>query len=382
MPDTQPTAAGGQCSPGGSRPFADRFDPPAQLDDLDSQHLQAWSEEISALLDQEIQHAESPIPQFYNPLKTATAADQQTKTICWVAFPNKVAVNAPSDDARWQQADASRGVQDEYCEWSVTRNAAGKITRVTFTCEGPEYWDFLARTDRQKTLDLYRTFVNPAVTMNDLYPNGGAYNPHNRFNNSTTNGAMHLIQVNNTLGAEIDIVARATVRRHRDGRDLTGEEELIACSGYGDADRNSDPHIGGEVNALARLLADVTVANPVGLYIDSFNPSSAWATPDRSDPKDYWSIVRGPADMGVRAVYEVPAAKGFVVGDITINGRTIDFGSQITDFIRIKVTGLACRFSQSRAQPLTNCPGRRGASPAAGLAAHQAAGSGAHARTR
>lgn len=356
------------CSSGGFRPYAGAFDPPAQIDDFDSSLKKSWSDGLSTLFDNEIASAEASPPQFFNPLRTPIAADMQTKTICWTAFPNLVLVNSPSDKARWKRADSSRDFQDEYCEWSVTRNSGGKITRVTFTSEGPEYWEFLAASDQAKTLGLYQRFVNPAVTLADLYPDGMTYNPRNRWNTTTTDGAMHLVQRNNTLGAEIDIVARATVRRLKNSNDdpnspssplKTGEQELITCSGFGEAHRNSDPHIGGEVNTLARLLADVTIANPVGLYLDGFHPSSVWKTPDGSDPQDYWKVVRGPSDMALRAVYEVPPSKSFVVGDILIGSNTIDFASQITDFVKVKVTGLACRFGLSPSKPLANCPAQR-----------------------
>jgi hypothetical protein len=349
-----------QCSSGGSRPYGPRFDPPALLDDLDDARKQNWSDGISNLFDQEVAgDSEGPTPQFFNPLKKPLAADQTTRTICWTAFPNAVKTTAPSDRVRWRKSDGTRDLQDEYCEWSVARNTDGKIVRVTFTCEGPEYWEFLAANDQQKTLDLYQKFVSPAVKLEDLYPGGTTYNPRNKWNSTTTDGAMHLVQRNNTLSAEIDIVAKATIRRKPSDHELTGEQELIACSGYGEATRNSDPHIGGQVNELARLGADITIANPVGLYFDGFYPTSDWATPDGSDPKDNWSIVRGPADMGVRAVYEVPSGKGFVVGDIKIKGQTIDFGAQITDFIKMKVTGLACRIGQINVPPKTTCPTAR-----------------------
>jgi hypothetical protein len=46
-------------------------------------------------------------------------------------------------------ADASRLVQDEYLEWSVQRRPSdGKITSVTFTCEGPEVFSIFS-TRRQ-----------------------------------------------------------------------------------------------------------------------------------------------------------------------------------------------------------------------------------------
>jgi len=333
-----------------------QFDPPANLHDLDDAGRKAWSDYVSSLFDESAKGGgEGPRRQFYNPLRTETAEDQQTLDITWVAFPRSITVSAPSERVRWQRGDASRDVQDEYCEWSVTRDAAShKITRVTFTCEGPEYWQFLASRNPSIVLSLYQQFVSPDVRMDDLFPHGGDYDTRNLFNNSTSECAMHLVQRNNTLSAEIEIVAAATITRNIQGQFLTGEQELIDCGRYGAPQRNSDPHIGGEVNKLARAKADVTLANPIGLYIAGLS-TAGWSTPDGSDPQDYWAIVRGTPDKALRAVYEVPSGKGFVVGDITIGGNAIEFGGQIADFIHIKVTGLACRFGQSTVPPMTSC---------------------------
>ena len=67
------------------------------------------------------------------------------------------------------------------------------------------------------------------------------------------------------------------------------------------------------------------------------------------------TITRGTKEKALRAVYEVPAGRGFVVGDITIDGRKIEFGAQIADFIRIKLTGLATRLGQSTVAPFNGC---------------------------
>ena len=232
--------------------------------------------------------------------------------------------------------------------------ATEKITRVTFTSEGPEYWRFLANRNPNKVLQLYQDLVNPAVQMGDLFVAGG-YNPRNKWNSGTRGGdIVHLIQVNNTLGAFVNIGARSTIVRKIGGNILTGAVELIRCGKYGGENRHSDPHIGSVVNELARLKADITLANPMGLYIHGLFPSG-WATPDGSDPLDYWKIVRGTPELGLRAVYEVPPDKGFVVGDIKISGDAIEFGAQIADFISIKLVGVACRIGQSQAEPVTHC---------------------------
>jgi hypothetical protein len=337
------------------------YAPPGNLDDLDDFGRKAWNAFISNTVDtaikgpdpKEVLH-DSPRPQFYNLTSTDTAEDATSATISWTAFPRIIKITSSSDVQRWKRADASRDVQDEYCEWSVTRDNTDKITRVTFTCEGPEYWEVLAETNAQKVVELYRHHISPDVRPEDLFSPAGRYQPRNKWNDSTSNGAMHLIQRNNTLGAEIELAAAATNRRVINGAELTTEQELIACAKYGAAERNSDPHIGAGVNALARQKADISLADPVGLYFDDLS-TDGWETPDGSDPKSYWTYLRGDANHHVRAVYEVPPEKGFSVGDITISGRPIEFGAQIADFITIKLTGIACRFGRSTAEPQTSC---------------------------
>jgi hypothetical protein len=212
---------------------------------------------------------------------------------------------------------------------------------------GPEYWKFLASVSKTKVLSLYRKHINPAVQAEHLFPHGGPYDPHNRWNNSTTTGAMHLIQQNNSLIAEIELAAAATIVRVRNGAVVTDQQVLISiCSQYGAAERHSDPHIGSEVNTLARGHSDITLANPIGLCIAGLS-TAGWQTPDGSNPMDYWTITRGAPNKALRAVYEVPPGKGFTVGDITINGHNIEFGAQIADFITIKLTGLATRLGKS-----------------------------------
>lgn len=297
---------------------------------------------------------DSPRAQYYNATKTETADDAQTKEIAWTAFPRQIQITSISDVQRWQRADAARAVQDEYCEWSVERNDAGKIVRVTITCEAPEYWRLLASTDPAKTVALYQEFVSPAVRQEHLYDAQGRYIEDNLWNSTTTQSAMHLVQPNNTLSAEIEIAAAATITRVIDGRPLTGERELIQCGLYGSPERNSDPHIGGEVNALARAKADITLANPVGVYFDGLS-TAGWETPDGANPDSFWRYVRGASDYPVRAVFAVPSELGYTVSDIMIAGQAIAFGAQIADFITVKLTGVACRIGQSTVNPMTAC---------------------------
>lgn len=342
-----------------------RFDPPGFLDDFDEEQRAGWSQFISAQIDAAIQGQpeilinDGPRLQFFNPTKTEIADDAVTQSIAWTAFPRQVQVSSISDRQRWRRADSSRDLQDEYCEWSVTRDtASGKITRVTFTCEGPEYWEFLAATAPDKVLALYREFVSPEVQPEDLFDSEGTYNRRNRWNNSTTAGVMHLIQRANTLGAEIELAGGATVRRVLAGQELTGAQELIECGRYGEPERHSDPKIGAEVNALARQRADITLNNPVGLYFDDLSVAG-WETPDAADARQFWRFLRGRDGFFVRAAFEVPPERGYTVSDIRINGREIQFGAQIADFITIRLVGLATRIGQSTVEPMTGCRARR-----------------------
>ena len=342
----------------------ERFDPPGFLDDFNDEQRAMWSEWISDRFDEGVRgkpekfEFDAPRAQFYNPMKVETGSDAQSVDITWVGFPRGVEIMSFSDLQRWRKADEERKLQDEYCEWSVERDPnSGKITRVSFTCEGPEYWQFLAETTPEVALDLYKQFVNPQVELDDLFTREGSdrkYNPLNKWNLTTVEGAMHLIQINNNLGAEIELAAGSSVVREIDGKLLSGEQELIICGGYGGAGRHSDPHIGGQVNSLARQKADVTLENPVGLYFSDLSTES-FKTPDGSDPKSFWTYVRGTEEKPVRAVYEVPPDMGFTVSDVTIEGEPIRYGAQIADFVTIKLTGVATRFGRSTVAPMTSC---------------------------
>ena len=342
-----------------------QFDPPGFLTDLTDSQRAAWSQWISDQLDEasagqpDVYLNDAPRPRFFNPLSHPPDSDAVEQDINWTAFPRIVQLDSATDEERWQAADASRTAQDEYCEWSVVRDPqSSKITRVMFTSEGPEYWQFLAAVNFQKVLELYREHVDAVVQAHELQNPDGTYNRTNKWNNSTRRGAMHLIQAANTLGAEIELAAGSSNVRKINNQYLTGEQELIKCGKYGEPERHSDPHIGAVVNELARRNADVTLANPIGLCIAGLS-TAGWETPDGSNAADYWKITRGTKEKALRAIFEVPIARGFTVSDIRINGKEIRYGAQIADFITIKLTGLATRIGQSHHEPLKDCKKRK-----------------------
>src|SRR5687767_206231 len=115
-----------------------RFDTPARLSETSPADRQAWSGAVSAIFGTYL----GRFPQLYDPTVSDTPADVRVEDIVWTAFPARLLRGATSEAGRWERAD-KREEQDEYCEWSVERDATGKITRVTFTSEVPEYFDYL-----------------------------------------------------------------------------------------------------------------------------------------------------------------------------------------------------------------------------------------------
>jgi hypothetical protein len=353
-----------------------RFDPPAGIDDLDTEHLRnAWSGQVSSMINSNKAGLQASLggspPQFFNELSDPRdIADRVEQEIIWQGFPRLIEKQfGENTTAAFKHAEdntpgaaARKASQDEYLEWHVTRDKAParNIVRVEFTCEGPEYWHFLAQNAPDKVLDLYRKHVSPSVVKSNLFTPAGAYKPLNKWN--TGKGIMHLIQPNNTLGAEVNIGAFATIKRkHPDGSPITDADELIRCAQYGVSGRASDPHIGDIVNGLARQGYSVTIKNPIGLYIHNID-LAGFKKPDGTPVTPaYFKITRGSPGQGLRAIFEVPAGETsgghpFTVSDITIGGVKIAFGGQIAKRISIKLTGVAVEKGKID-NPMFSCTG-------------------------
>jgi hypothetical protein len=357
---------------------------------------------------------------YYNPVTTAIPAGGQVVPIHWVAFPNRLLwyfsqagspgnpfqlspsdvlelgdtgkiagnpafaggfppvpsglnqvcpdINWKSDRSTWKTfgPPGPRGWQDEYCEWSVTRDpATNKITSVMFTCENPDYWFTLWQVDPNKVLSIYQALVSPKVQLSDLYlldSNGKpvvnsltgqpAYNPLNKWNSGTvtttdvSGGAVHLTSPPNTLGAEIYLAGAATLLRDVSSYN---PQNMICCSKYGQPFRNSDPHIGFNANQFVKAGLTISLTDPVGLYIQE--PEwDVYKTPDGTPAQNFWTVVRGNGPSQIlHAVFAVPEDKGYTVSDITINGIGIQWAGQIVQTFQIQLS--ATGFSGSSLPP-------------------------------
>lgn len=312
----------------------ERFDTPARLDDVPTAAREDWSTTVAGIFaDYIAEH-----PQFYDPTTTDTPAGATAAKAAWPAFPARLTRGNPPPEARWTIADKNRAEQDEYCEWSIERDETGKLTRVTFTTEVPEYWQFIAKHDRQRLLDLYHEYVAPDIEPDELF-DGDTYLPDNRHNQGTTGRLAHLVQGDNKLTAAVDLVARATVLRQRDGVPVTKQQALVVCSGLGNQFRHSDPQIAQVVNNAVAMGDDVTLLDPIGLYLDQFD-ATGFRTPDGASAATFWNPERGGVSHTVRASFAVPSERGYALGDLELDGRPISFGAQIADRVRVRVEAL------------------------------------------
>lgn len=355
---------------------------------------------------------------YYDPLTADIPAGAQAAAIQWQAFPGRIAFYFPTlsptdvlslGDTGYQTDKQTfpnitrdpcsgatidmpygpygpRGWQDEYCEWSVVRDpTTQKILRIDFTCENPEYWNSVWMVDPQRVCDLYRsTLGKPQIELADLYlcdasgqpiidPSTGrpAYNPLNRWNSGpfstdTQGGAMHLTSTPNTLQTEINLAASSTVQRNSGNVDPTA---LICCSQYGQAHRNSDPHIGQVGNILVSQGNTVSLTDPPGLYIQEPDfAASNYAAPGGADPASFWTVVRGretladadgnplPGNFILHATYAVPAALGFTVSDITINNQPIEWAGQIAQTMSMQILATPFAASAPAAEDCVGAP--------------------------
>jgi hypothetical protein len=311
------------------------FDTPASLRDAPagSPFYTAWSNFIANRL-VDLNPGDNA-GAFYDPSQTDVNV-VATKTLTWIGFPRDKLLPGNRDDkpAAFAAADADvalRNPQNEYFEWYVTRNRAGKITKLTFVTETPEYYQTLWDNDPALVVNLYRALVNPAVTQADLQT-GTAYNKFNRWN--TVDGIVHYIQSINTLSAAFGLAqsARTAASPFRDN--------FEARPALATQPTAVDPRVSFDVHMLIRKGLYVTFRDPIGLYIVEWN-DSGFTKPNGSPVDNYWRIVRGSPGMVLRLEYEVPAGQGFVVGDIRIGGHQIVYGGQVAEHITVSTSGTA-----------------------------------------
>jgi hypothetical protein len=392
------------------------FQPPANLNDFNrsamgQQLANAWHTMMNDLVTAD----PGTSPAFYNPLAPPTNDPPAVAAPEWTGLPRAIkrlvsgsvaaaaqhvenAISMGNPDPMFGKftppfhetgsstifAGPAYRPQDEYLEWVTIKDPDGTITEVSFTCEGPEYWKQIS-ADQQLLLALYQELLqNNTIQLADLLfpkavtwqnPNGGVenyqagdYNPYNKWN---IQGAVHLTQPANTLGAEIELARQATLLYGRP-TEVTSDPDLICCADYGAVNRMSDPTIGSGVNTQVRLGNRVSLRNPIGLYIKGID-ASAFSLPDGTPfaaASSCFEILRpappAATDMIVRARFRVPPGQllngnQLRVGDLLVNGEKIVTGGQVADVVTMTLYALAIPGAPAQ-QPLAckyrPCPDR------------------------
>lgn len=317
-----------------------RFAAPGNIVETSPDVLESWSVVVVGIFND----VAAEFPRFYNPTIDESPDDHRRHDVTWPAFPGDLLSQRIAQRERWERADSARQFQDEYCEWSVLRDA-GRITRVTFTSETPGYYDHLMTHDPELLLRLYAQAIGRTATLAELQDDFGNYKPDNALNNGTDGAIVHLAQDDNTLGAAVRLAGTATILREDENGPVTHPQSLVRCGGLGVATRHSDPRIAAAVNNLVADGFDVTLGDPPGLYLDRF-VTTGFETPDDADAADFWTVERGEPGHVVRARFEVPPDRDYTVSDISIGGRPIEFGSQLAERLHVRVTAMAKPSSQ------------------------------------
>lgn len=306
-----------------------KFATPAQLKDVPdgSPFYKNWSSFISGLTGNTKKGDGGGA--YYNPTKTDVNI-QAEKQMTWMAFPRELMLKGAAGANRnkaFIDADADitkRLPQIEYFEWKVERSN-GKITKVIFVTETADYYELLWDDDRAAVLNLYRQLVSPAVVEADLHKKG-VYNKFNKWN--TTHGIVHYIHPANSFNAAIQL-SRDSLKSSTPFGD-----NYEARPDFAGQVTSADPRIAFDTHMLVRKGFYVTLKNPLGLYMAGWE-NSGITHPDGSPANNYWRIVRGVPGMVMRLEYEVPAGAGFVVGDLMIGGRKIEYGGQLAEHITV-----------------------------------------------
>ncbi|MEA2879487.1 MAG: hypothetical protein QOF14_4683 [Hyphomicrobiales bacterium] len=333
-----------------------RFETPGKLRDLpaSSSFYDEWHRAVTDMIKTSTESrpgdVSPPGSGFYN----ASLTDVEkvaTRSLVWMGFPRPLFIaDHPggrreafrTSETRGNFRPGGRTTQVEYLEWFAERDDHGRIAKVTFTTESPEYWKALFRAPggSDRVLELYRELLgNPAIALSEITDASGQYDPLNQWN--TTRGIIHHIVAHdpelstpqNLLGAALGLGGRAVF--------LPTVSDNFQT--FNDSPTAADPRVTNDVSALARKGLQITAADPIGIYLGGWD-DTGWSKPDGSPVGDYWKIVRPAGASGppaLRLVYEVPASEGFVVGDIRIGGRPIEFGGQIAEHLTVLFPAVA-----------------------------------------
>lgn len=271
----------------------------------------------------------------------ANGAVSQRATVDWTAFP--ITAGLPNNQIDQQRLT----VQDEYVEWETEKDASGKVTKVTFTTEFPEYFQALAQVSLNALIAGIQEVIpgaNPTVrellgtstdsTTGEDRARKFRGNLRNNPWNNGEKGILCLTQRANTFNALLNLLSQCGIPQ-------PNQNPANVCSLVGDAcgaPRNSDPAICLKTQTLATQRQGLSLADPAGVqFLDlkgiwRINGQPIDNINDLANNQGTWQIIRG----GRRAVLKV-------INGLTLNGDSITSGAQVSTVLRVGAEVIAAR---------------------------------------
>lgn len=383
------------------------YQPPAAIDDFSRSSVaglaEQWNEYIVSVLKDLRDPAQNDLASglFYDQLNDASGVpDSPPIGIPWNGFPKKLTKWFDQGSPQEQEESANSAaevllrkpvlglydkngkpipipfrVTDEYCEWHVDREG-DRIRRISFTCEAPEYWEFLAERDFTLVHQLYKELLhNDRIPADDLrWPHDvffktsegqlavryrkGDYCSYNLWN--TERGAVHLTHPSNSLYGEMALASASTVLWPvAPGADGSIDDmELLCCNGAGGINRSSDPLIVRGVFSLARQGLSVALANPIGLYMAPFTLDGLLDADENAIGAESLKVVRRSADGSkiLRVEVAPPAPANFTLESCTLDGKPVRYGGQIARAITMRLFGVGKKIPGSQGREVATCP--------------------------
>lgn len=315
-----------------------------------------------------------------------SALETGTLHVDWKGYPVRVkkAINKPDSKVDpfldWTRAGATvtrATCHEEYLEWRTVRRTDGKIIRIEFTTETPDYWAKLARFEPRKLVELAARFAGEAVsdvnipmlfgteldpfTVNPSTKAGEslelAYMNQNwsvdgdikgDYNNGKK-AMMHMAVQANSTNAAIALAVYAAYPHAKivGGKQvaLSGPEAIAATSQAAVNCRNSDPTIVGSAIRQVFGGAKIALMEAIGLYILTAPPEIGLTFADGAAVPDSWfSRQRGSdklsnpvgLDLFQRLVIEPPPGSTLTISDLVdAGGDPVKSGAQVARQINV-----------------------------------------------
>ena len=133
------------------------------MSELGVEAAAAWRQRVSS-------HLDRTAPSSTQLRPALPKATTRTLSVDWTGLPGRVVscLGRAKALAFLDQA-AGRAWQEEYLEWSVSRNDDGEVVRVACTTEFSDYWRVLAGFQTERTLEVIGQFAGLAVSPEDVY---------------------------------------------------------------------------------------------------------------------------------------------------------------------------------------------------------------------